>query len=46
MIGDLILFFKRIKKQTFCIHDYKPMHIDSSYWFECSKCERSRWYEP
>jgi len=27
MIGDLILFFKKIYKQQICIHDYKPDRI-------------------
>lgn len=34
MIGDIILWFKRVMREMFCIHDYE--------WRELSEEERSR----
>ena len=44
MIGDLILWIKRVWKQQTCIHDYKWIHRkDTGGSFEqCSKCEKIR----
>lgn len=34
MIGDIILWFRRVKKEMFCIHDYE--------WRELTEEERKR----
>lgn len=47
MIGDFILFLKRVKNENFCIHDYKSKKFYSdSRRVECCKCGRIRRYEP
>jgi len=43
MIGDLILWFRKLIKQTFCIHDYyliSKVYLDGHSYYKCEKCER------
>lgn len=41
MIGDIMLFFKKLKKETFCIHDYQyPTWM--SIQKQCTKCGRDK----
>ena len=44
MIGDLILWIKRVFKQQTCIHDYKWINRkDTGGSFEnCAKCDKIR----
>lgn len=46
MIGDFIIFLKRVKNENFCIHDYKSRIFDNDSRVECGKCGRIRRYEP
>jgi hypothetical protein len=47
MIGDFILFLKRVFKQhIFCIHHYKRHNVGDYIYYECDKCCRLRKYEP
>lgn len=42
MLGDIILYIKRLLKQQLCIHKYKSIYrIDTGGSFEvCQKCEK------
>jgi hypothetical protein len=44
MIGDLIIWFRKVWKENFCVHDYelKKMNVGLGYKFynECRKCGR------
>jgi len=47
MLGDFILWLKRVYKQQTCIHDYKSV-ADKSLagtfdHYECKKCDRWKW---
>ena len=51
MIGDLILYVKRILKQhIFCIHDYEYHNISTIdrcfTYYKCTKCGRIRDEKP
>jgi hypothetical protein len=49
MLGDIILFLKRILKQhIFCIHNYKRYVVDMAEYvfYQCTKCGRIRKKEP
>ncbi len=48
MLGDFILFIKRILKQhIFCIHNYKlrVVGMGEHSWYECTKCGHIRKYD-
>lgn len=42
MIGDLILWFKKVWKQQTCIHYYKIVNRkdNGGSFYECTKCEK------
>ncbi len=47
MIGDLILWIKKVWKQQTCVHDYK-IHYDKTGLgrfdhYECDKCDKWKW---
>ncbi len=47
MIGDLILWMKKVWKQQTCVHDYK-IHYDKTGLgrfdhYECDKCDKWKW---
>jgi hypothetical protein len=49
MLGDIILFLKRVLKQhIFCIHNYKPhvVGIEERLFYQCTKCGRIVEEEP
>lgn len=47
MLGDFILFLKRVFKQhLFCIHHYKCHNVGDYTFYKCSKCGKLRDYEP
>ena len=46
MIGDLIIYLKKIIKQTFCKHEYKIISININRQtfniYTCKKCGREK----
>ena len=47
MIGDLILWLKRVWKQQTCVHEYKSVYRkDTGGSYEvCAKCDKLRYGE-
>lgn len=44
MLGDLILGYKRLLKQLFCMHDYTLFSNTNGKYsvYECKKCGRMK----
>lgn len=40
MIGDIILWLRRIKKELFCIHEYEIHFVGTQFYESCKKCGR------
>lgn len=45
MIGDIILWLRRIKKELFCIHEYEIHFVGTQFYESCKKCGRSKYEE-
>ena len=40
MIGDVILWIKKVLKRNSCLHEYKFIYNDRHPYNECIKCGR------
>lgn len=44
MIGDIILYLKRVWKEQTCIHHYKSVVRKDNFgiFFHCQKCDKTK----